>query len=194
MGYNLREASRLKKVRVTVINVPLGWVFSIFMAICRKSIVASLCPLSDAGAGIWIAFLGAVYPAQGVPTSCIIAGLECGLLALLGRVATALRCVTFSPRSMKIFEDLALRVLQPALVWPAVIRAFHQAKIRDAVLIDDATGVKWRPLVLLLWNFLEARKIKKRLNREISHAECARQQASAMLTCFSYSLITDPSL
>ncbi|KAL1663245.1 hypothetical protein GGF50DRAFT_128095 [Schizophyllum commune] len=170
----------LHRLRMPNSKESLGVLFSrIFMAICRKSIVESLCPLPDAGAGIWIAFLGAVYPAQGVSTSCIIAGLECGLLALLGRVATALRCVTFSPRSMKIFEDLALRVLQPALVWPAVIRAFHQAKIRDAVLIDDATGVKWRPLVQLLWNFLEARKIKKRLNKEISHAECARQQANA---------------
>ncbi|KAL1721042.1 hypothetical protein EV715DRAFT_195524 [Schizophyllum commune] len=174
----------LHRLRMPNSKESLGVLFSrIFMAICRKSIVESLCPLPDAGAGIWIAFLGAVYPAQGVSTSCIIAGLECGLLALLGRVATALRCVTFSPRSMKIFEDLALRVLQPALVWPAVIRAFHPAKIRDAVLIDDATGVKWRPLVQLLWNFLEARKIKKRLNKEISHAECARQQAMYPLMC-----------
>ncbi|KAI5899604.1 uncharacterized protein SCHCODRAFT_01084550 [Schizophyllum commune H4-8] len=168
----------LHRLRMPNSKRSLGVVISrIFMAICRKSIVASLCPLPDAGAGIWIAFLGAVYPAQGVPTSCIIAGLECGLLALLGRVATALRCVTFSSRSMKIFEDLALRVLQPALVWPAVIRAFHQANIRDAVLIDNATSVKWQPLVQLLWNFSEARKIKKRLNREISHAKCAHHQA-----------------
>ncbi|KAL1674445.1 hypothetical protein EV122DRAFT_220589 [Schizophyllum commune] len=174
----------LHRLRMPNSKESLGVLISrIFMTICRKSIVASLCPLPDAGAGIWIAFLGAVYPAQGVSTSCIIAGLECGLLALLGRVATALRCVTFSPRSMKIFEDLALRVLQPALVWPAFIRAFHQAKVRDAVLIDDATGVKWRPLVQLLWNFLEARKIKKRLNKEISHAECARQQAMYPLMC-----------